>query len=112
MAARLDGFDGVVLAAAAVDTVKEAEAGIIKKTLPRDRVWLAQTPQLFRFDVLKKAHDGAADFAATDDAALVELMGRRVAIFPNERDNFKVTTETDLKMAEAVLSARRAGDSQ
>ncbi|MDP1807949.1 MAG: 2-C-methyl-D-erythritol 4-phosphate cytidylyltransferase [Actinomycetota bacterium] len=108
MAANLGDFDGLVLAACAYDTIKQAEDGIIKRTIPRQEVWHAQTPQLFRYATLEQAHMIAeqAGFAATDDSTLVELMGGRVAICPNEQDNLKVTTTADLRLAEQILRTR------
>jgi len=110
LAGNLDGFDGLVLAATEPDTMKQVEDGIIKRTIPRGEVWRAQTPQLFRHEILAQAHKIAAKagFAATDDSALVELMGGRIAIWPNDQDNLKVTTAIDLKVAEQILLERRS----
>jgi 2-C-methyl-D-erythritol 4-phosphate cytidylyltransferase len=88
------------------DTVKRVADGRIVETVPRGDLWLAQTPQIFRADVLRRAHAAApADGAATDDAALVELLGLPVAIVPGDPRNRKVTTPDDLVWAESVLAA-------
>ena len=87
------------------DTVKESDgAGRIVRTLDRSRLWLAQTPQTFRYDLLMEAHR-RAEGEATDDAALVEALGVKVRLFEGSRRNIKVTTPEDLALAEALLKA-------
>ncbi len=94
----------------AVDTVKEvtrtAEAAIVVSTIPRARVVLAQTPQGFRFDVIKKAFDDAqADgFTGTDEASLVERAGHEVTVVMGSARNIKITTPADLELAEFYLA--------
>jgi 2-C-methyl-D-erythritol 4-phosphate cytidylyltransferase len=100
----------------AVDTVKQversSETAIITATVPRERVVLAQTPQGFRFSVLKKAFDEASadGFVGTDEASLVERSGHEVAVVMGSARNLKITTPADLELAEFYLSlpARRA----
>jgi 2-C-methyl-D-erythritol 4-phosphate cytidylyltransferase len=93
----------------AVDTVKQvertAEGALIKSTIPRERVVLAQTPQGFRYDVLKQAFDEAtADgFMGTDEASLVERSGHRVAVVMGSPRNIKITAPADLELAEFYL---------
>jgi len=93
----------------AVDTVKQvertADGALITATLPRERVVLAQTPQGFRYDVLKKAFDEAAadEFMGTDEAALVERSGHQVAVVMGSPRNIKITTPADLELAEFYL---------
>jgi len=93
----------------AVDTVKQvertAEGALITATIPRERVVMAQTPQGFRFDVLKKAFDEAtADgFMGTDEASLVERSGHDVAVVMGSPSNIKITTPADLELAEFYL---------
>ncbi len=89
----------------AQDTVKEAdEQGLVRETLDRGRLWLVQTPQVFRYDVLREAHERArGDF--TDDASLVEALGHRVRLYMGSQRNLKVTTPVDLALAEALLKA-------
>jgi 2-C-methyl-D-erythritol 4-phosphate cytidylyltransferase len=96
-----------IAAVPAVDTVKVVdEAGTVESTPPRRRLWLAQTPQVFRRDILSQAHlHPTAE--ATDDASLVEALGYRVKVFMGSYDNIKVTTEEDLAMAETILRRRR-----
>lgn len=84
------------------ETVKRArEDGTTETTLDRTGLWLVQTPQAFRRDLLWEAHDKARrdGFAGTDDAVLVERLGGRVALVPGLPQNLKITTREDLIMA-------------
>jgi 2-C-methyl-D-erythritol 4-phosphate cytidylyltransferase len=93
----------------AVDTVKQvertAEGALIKATIPRAAVVLAQTPQGFRYEVLKKVFDEAtADgFLGTDEASLAERAGHDVAVVMGSPKNIKITTPGDLELAEFYL---------
>ena len=92
----------------AMDTLKQATAaGTIEATLPRENVWLAQTPQAFRTRLIRGAHERARrqHVQCTDDAYLVEQMGATVHLVPGSRRNFKITTVEDLAFAEALLDA-------
>jgi 2-C-methyl-D-erythritol 4-phosphate cytidylyltransferase len=95
----------------AMDTIKEvqrmAEGAVITATIPRERVVMAQTPQGFRYDVLKKAFDEAmADgFLGTDEASLVERSGHEVAVVMGSARNIKITTPADMELAEFYLKA-------
>jgi 2-C-methyl-D-erythritol 4-phosphate cytidylyltransferase len=95
---------GAALCAVPVtDTVKRGdEGGLVRGTVSRENLWLAQTPQAFRRDLLLQAH-GATDIDATDDAALIELMEAPVRIVMGTVRNLKVTTQADLALAEALL---------
>lgn len=93
----------------AVDTVKQvertSEGAIIKSTIPRAGIVLAQTPQGFRYDVIKKAFDEAtADgFMGTDEASLAERSGHEVAVVMGSPRNIKITTPGDMELAEFYL---------
>jgi 2-C-methyl-D-erythritol 4-phosphate cytidylyltransferase len=93
----------------AVDTVKQvertAEGAVITATLPRERVVMAQTPQGFHFNVIKRAFDEATvdGFVGTDEAALVERSGHPVAVVMGSPQNIKITTPADLELAEFYL---------
>lgn len=93
----------------AVDTVKQvertAEGAIIKATIPRAAVVLAQTPQGFRYDVIKKVFDEAtADgFMGTDEASLAERSGHEVAVVMGSPKNIKITSPGDMELAEFYL---------
>ncbi len=98
-----------IAALRASDTVKRADtAGRIVGTLPREEIYLAQTPQAFRVDVLRAALALPDD--ATDEAALAERAGHHVQIVDGDPRNLKITTEADLETAERLLgSAAGAG---
>ena len=105
-AARATG--AAILATPVPDTVKRVRDGCIVGTVDRADLWLAQTPQAFRVDVLRRAHAALAyDVAATDDAALVERLGLPVAIVAGDPSNRKITTPEDLVWAEAALQRER-----
>jgi 2-C-methyl-D-erythritol 4-phosphate cytidylyltransferase len=97
----------------AVDTVKQVErtanGAIITSTVPRERVVMAQTPQGFRFSIIKKAFDDAiADgFTGTDEASLAERAGNEVAVVMGSARNIKITTPDDMELAEFFLSQDR-----
>jgi len=85
------------------DTVKQSDdEHNIARTLDRSRLWLAQTPQVFRYDLLVRAHEQTA-FDATDDAALVEALGVNVKLYPGAARNLKVTTQEDLALVRALM---------
>ncbi len=97
-----------VAAVRASDTVKRAGPGpFVVETLARETIYLAQTPQAFRRDVLRDALAVADD--ATDEAALAERAGHRVQIVTGEATNIKVTTPEDLAIAETIARAREGG---
>ena len=110
---------GAALAAlASSDTVKltggagDAGSLFVERTVPRERVFLAQTPQAFRADVLAAAIEaGRGDAVATDEAALAEAAGFPVRIVAGEPTNLKITTMTDLKAAEAIAGREPASTS-
>ena len=101
IAARETG--AAVCALPAQDTVKRVDdQGRVLRTLDRHRLWLIQTPQVFRYDILREAHRRSRR-PATDDAALVERLGHPVRVYPGSPRNLKVTTPEDLALAEALL---------
>jgi 2-C-methyl-D-erythritol 4-phosphate cytidylyltransferase len=90
------------------DTLKRVgPSGIIEKTILRDNLWQAQTPQAFQYPLIRSAHDKAAQegFAGTDDASLVERYGGEVMIIKGSAGNLKITHPEDLAIAEALLNA-------
>jgi len=94
-----------IVALPVTDTVKEVDDGLIARTLDRKRIYLAQTPQAFRIDLLREAHRKAAEanLLATDDAALVERLGASVAVVEGTAQNIKITRKSDLALAEMIL---------
>jgi 2-C-methyl-D-erythritol 4-phosphate cytidylyltransferase/2-C-methyl-D-erythritol 2,4-cyclodiphosphate synthase len=100
---------GAAIAAVPVkDTIKVAPHRVVTETPDRSGMWAVQTPQIFRFDVLKTAHE-MTDEDVTDDASMVELVGGMVAVFTGSNDNIKLTTPEDLELA-SLIHGRRAGD--
>jgi 2-C-methyl-D-erythritol 4-phosphate cytidylyltransferase len=105
----IDGLgqaDGCIAAVPASDTLKTVDDGNrITGTIDRASVWLAQTPQAFRYDVLLEAHRQAVQgrWQVTDDAALLERLGRTVRVIPGSAVNIKITTPDDLRLAEAMV---------
>jgi 2-C-methyl-D-erythritol 4-phosphate cytidylyltransferase len=94
----------------AVDTVKQvertSEGALIKATIPRVGIVMAQTPQGFRYDVLKKAFDEASadGFVGTDESSLVERFGHEVAVVMGSPRNIKITAPGDMELAEFYLN--------
>lgn len=93
-----------ILAVPANESIKMAENGFISKTMKRDVVWIAQTPQVFRFAEIRDAHRSAeaARNDATDDSELFEQYCGRVAIIYGSYNNIKITTPGDLILAQAM----------
>ena len=103
------GADAVIAAAPVSDTIKEVgdDGRTVQRTLDRPRLWAVQTPQVFRREALERALLGADDellAAATDDAWLIERAGGTVQVVPSAPANIKVTTRTDLRLAELLLA--------
>ncbi len=98
----------VVAATPVSDTIKQVARGReVDRTLDRSALWAAQTPQAFRSEALREAHASTALLAqATDDAMLVERIGRRVVLHPASAENLKITVAGDLELAELVLGRR------
>ena len=95
-----------ILGIPAHDSLKQVDAsGRIVQTLSREPIWLAQTPQVFRCDLIRSAHEKARSdgVTGTDDAFLVERMGKPVMVIPGSRFNIKITTPEDLVLAGAIL---------
>jgi 2-C-methyl-D-erythritol 4-phosphate cytidylyltransferase len=99
-----------IVAVPAVDTIKQvertADGAIITSTIPRERIVLAQTPQGFRFRLLRQSIEAAEldGFVGTDEASLVERLGIEVAVVLGSPRNFKITQPGDLALAEFYLS--------
>jgi 2-C-methyl-D-erythritol 4-phosphate cytidylyltransferase len=90
------------------DTVKSVDGqGFVIETLSRERVWVVQTPQVFKRSLLAEAHRLVRE-DATDDASMIERTGGRVRVFSGSYQNIKVTTPEDLAVAEAILEERQS----
>ena len=99
-----------VLVVPIVDTVKQVEKDVIDSTLTREHLVLAQTPQVFRTEILKQAFDRATkdEYYGTDESSLVERLGHPVAIVRGSERNIKITRPSDLSLARAFLEEERA----
>lgn len=94
------------------DTIKKSSPEMyVDSTVPRESLWFAQTPQAFRYEVLKNALSKAADdrFTGTDESLLVERTGVRVKIVKGSPYNIKITTPEDLRLGELILNMREGG---
>jgi len=111
-AARRHG--AALLAVRVTDTVKRVRGGVVVETPDRSECWAAQTPQVFRAELLREALAKAdtAGFVGTDDAQLVERLGVAVHVVEGDPENRKVTAPADLAWAEARLAARAAADGE
>ncbi len=90
------------------DTLKITRNSLIEKTLDRDHVFAAQTPQIFSVNILQAAYEKSIkeNFFGTDDASLVEHLGYRITIVQGQEDNIKITTKKDLFLAKIILGER------
>jgi 2-C-methyl-D-erythritol 4-phosphate cytidylyltransferase len=106
-AARADG--AVILAIPSVDTVKKVERQIITGTIPRERIVLAQTPQAFRYALLRQAYDRALaeGYYGTDESSLVEHDGHDVRVLMGSDRNIKITKPSDLPLARLYIAQER-----
>jgi 2-C-methyl-D-erythritol 4-phosphate cytidylyltransferase len=92
------GADGAIPGVAVVDTIKRVRGSRVVETLDRTELVAVQTPQAFRAELLRRAHDGEPE--ATDDAGLLEALGSRIVVVPGEYHNLKLTSPDDLVIAE------------
>jgi 2-C-methyl-D-erythritol 4-phosphate cytidylyltransferase len=100
-----DDAVGGLLAIPLADTLKRADGeNRVSRTEPREHLWQAQTPQMFRYGMLKEALEKAGG-APTDEAQAIEALGFKPRLVPGELRNLKITYPQDLAMAEAILAA-------
>jgi 2-C-methyl-D-erythritol 4-phosphate cytidylyltransferase len=97
---------GAAVAAAPVkDTIKlAADDRLVGETLQRDRLWVAQTPQIFGSELIKRAYENLT-VEVTDDAAAVECLGHKVQLYMGDYRNIKVTTSEDLALARIIAKS-------
>ena len=97
---------GAILAVPVKDTVKQVERHQIEQTVPRENLWLAQTPQAFQAKAILSAHEKAVErqVLGTDDASLFEWLGESVQVIPGDYHNIKMTTPEDLLFGDAILA--------
>lgn len=99
-----------VAAVPVVDTIKRVDIdGFVVETLPRGQLWSIQTPQVFQYELLMRAHRVGREHGiiATDDAALVERIGGTVKVVRGSYENLKITGEEDLPLADLILKRRK-----
>ncbi|MEA2015937.1 MAG: 2-C-methyl-D-erythritol 4-phosphate cytidylyltransferase [Actinomycetota bacterium] len=97
---------GAIMAASVMETVKIVDNNLIKKTVPRETVWHAQTPQVFFYEDILKAHNKAIEdnFIGTDDASLLERLNLKICVVRGRHENIKITTPLDLFLAELAMT--------
>ena len=101
-------WGAATLAVPVKDTVKVAgKSGLVQETLPREGLWQVQTPQVFKLPLLIEAHRRAAEdgFIGTDDASLVERLGKPVKLVRGDYSNIKITTPEDLIIAKSLMGS-------
>ena len=102
-------FGAAIIAMPVKDTIKMTQPdGTVLKTLDRESLYQAQTPQTFQAPLIREAYLKATEdaFVGTDDASLVERLGKKVHILPGSYTNIKITTPEDLMLAELILKMR------
>lgn len=106
--------DGAVVAHPAIDTLKVVEDGVIMGTPDRSVFWNAQTPQVFRAGIYRRAHASALSdgFVGTDDSSLIERLGGRVLVVEGKRDNIKLTVPEDYVLLDSAVRALFQRDSE
>jgi len=101
-----EAYGAVSAGMPAKETIKVLDGrGFVKYTPERDKVWITQTPQAFKPDIIRKAHESAAaeGISGTDDAFLVEILGIQVKMIESSYENIKVTTPEDIIVAETLM---------
>ena len=103
--------DGAVVGIPSKDTVKFSENGLVKETLDREKIWLAQTPQCFHKNKLLQAlyYAETENLTGTDESALMEAMGFSIKLVEGNSNNFKITTKDDWIRAEIVAVRQAQG---
>ncbi len=109
---RASSTGAALMALASTDTIKQVKSGRIQRTLDRRRIYYAQTPQAFRFSLIREAFDRAyaEHFMGTDESQLVERLGQRVSVVEGSPLNIKITRPFDLRLAEVIHSEFFSGE--
>ncbi|NSW88323.1 2-C-methyl-D-erythritol 4-phosphate cytidylyltransferase [bacterium] len=98
-------FDGIIIASKIHDTVKRETRSIVKETLTRDELWLAETPQIFKYSILNKCYsNNLINDSYTDESQLLEKKGYKIKLYENIEYNNKITTKKDLIIYKKLLS--------
>ena len=96
--------DGAIIALQPFDTIKYSKINVVEKTIDREKVWMAQTPQAFIKEKILEAYNNKLnELIMTDESSMMESMGYKIKIVRGSEDNFKITTDDDWKRAEMVL---------
>ncbi len=101
-------YDACIFGIPAYDTLKRVNSSrFIENTIERKDIWLAQTPQAFKYNLIRRAHENAirTGISGTDDAMLVEQLGIKVRVVRGSRCNIKITTREDLLLARAMVKS-------
>ena len=107
---RGDSSSGALLAVPISDTIKQSNSlGQVERTISREGLWYAQTPQLYSYEALRDALQGSDLATVTDDSSAMEAAGYMPRLVPGRADNLKVTTRQDLELAALILQARCQG---
>ena len=107
---RGDGPSGALLAVPVPDTMKQSNGrDQVERTISREGLWCAQTPQLFSYEALRDALQGSDLATVTDDSSAMEAAGYMPRLVPGRADNLKVTTREDLELAALILQSRCQG---
>lgn len=99
-------YGSAIIGIPAFDTIKKINSDAnVENTLERETIWMAQTPQAFKYKILIKAYNNALEkkISGTDDSSLVELIGEKVKIIEGRRSNIKITTKEDMAIAETLI---------
>ena len=96
-------FDGAIIAIPAVDTVKKADNKLIKNTIDRKSLWMAQTPQTFKKDKLLYSIKNSSYLNITDESMLMEEANFKVKLIEGDHSNFKITNEIDWELAKVIV---------
>lgn len=106
-------YGGAIAAAPAKDSIKFSKNGkVLNNSIDRKNIWQAQTPQIFKTDLLNKVYSKRIAKNITDDAQLVEKVGKKVALINCGYENFKITQKLDFKLAELILKERNKYNSK
>ncbi len=103
-----DKYDSIVVAIKARDTLLKAKDNIVENYLDRSDIYYVQTPQIFRYSILKQAFEKAneTNFLATDESMLVKNNNINVNILEGESSNFKITTQSDIQLFESIIGLK------
>ena len=96
-------FDGAIIAIPSVDTVKKVDKQIIKNTIDRESLWMAQTPQTFKKDKLLYAIKNSSHLNITDESMLMEEANFKIKLIEGDQSNFKITNEIDWELAKVMV---------